>query len=227
MNDTQKLVFSMLMEKTGIHMMDSGGGEGRHWQRNAKRDITKDDEVWLDIPDRPCQSSDIEITVSLYHYLPTVLELDDICKEFNALPVDDWNSDIYGVSEAGAKWLTAHGFRIEDSWNTYNGESNLSQTLQGTEVARGGLGRGDYVLLQVHGGADVRGGYTDAKMFKYQKFQEMIDPCPRVWATLIPADGDEAKAIDLDMRESGYGLVASDTSEPITVEEGAIIKCGL
>jgi hypothetical protein len=40
-----------------------------------------------------------------------------------------------------------------------------------------------YLLLQIHGGADVRGGYTDAKLFKprddwqiHSYLQEYIDP---------------------------------------------------
>jgi hypothetical protein len=31
----------------------------------------------------------------------------------------------------------------------------------------------DYILLQIHNGADVRGGYTDAKLFKID-FNEFI-----------------------------------------------------
>ena len=30
----------------------------------------------------------------------------------------------------------------------------------------------DYVLLQVHGGADVRGGYTDARLFTFKHYAE-------------------------------------------------------
>lgn len=46
--------------------------------------------------------------------------------------------------------------------NTYNGECLLSQTLQFIYFEYEG---DSYVLLQVHGGCDVRGGYTDAKVF--------------------------------------------------------------
>ena len=51
--------------------------------------------------------------------------------------------------------------------------------LQGTFVKL----HGDelYVLLQIHGGADVRGGYTDAKLFKLHEHAEeynlYIDDC--------------------------------------------------
>jgi hypothetical protein len=55
--------------------------------------------------------------------------------------------------------------------NTYNGEDLLSQTLQYHyftigETDRGGRGSYEqYVVLQVHGGADVRGGYTRPRVF--------------------------------------------------------------
>ena len=213
----------MLMENTGIAMMDSGGDEGRMWQRNAKRDIKKDNAVMLDY-EAPCASSDVDITISLYHYLPTMLELDDLCDEYNALPQKDWDGEAYGVSERGEEWLKAHGFSYGTTWNSYNGECNLSQTLQATELKRDGLGEGDYVLLQVHGGADVRGGYTDAKLFKYQSFQEMIDVCPRVYATCTKQDGT---TIELESQDSGYGLVTVDGGESITIEKGDIVEADI
>lgn len=48
--------------------------------------------------------------------------------------------------------------------NTYNGEDLLSQTLQ---YALWEMEDGDeYILLQIHGGADVRGGYTRPRLFR-------------------------------------------------------------
>ena len=67
-------------------------------------------------------------------------------------------------------------------FNTYNGGSDLSQVLQGAwlEDADGDT----YLLLQIHGGCDVRGGYTDAKLFKtsddwviHPYIQDYIDSC--------------------------------------------------
>lgn len=48
--------------------------------------------------------------------------------------------------------------------NTYNGECHgLSQVLQGTNL---GGPYAEYVLLQVHQGADVRGGYTGPRVYE-------------------------------------------------------------
>ena len=47
---------------------------------------------------------------------------------------------------------------------------SLAKFLQGTDLELNGgsmcIDGGNYVLIQVHGGADVRGGYTDAKLFQ-------------------------------------------------------------
>ena len=46
--------------------------------------------------------------------------------------------------------------------NTYNYENILSQVIQ--YVAAGSIGK---LYLMIHGGADVRGGYTDVKVFDF------------------------------------------------------------
>ena len=35
--DTKQIIYGMLTENTGTHFLDSGGSEGRMWQRNAKK----------------------------------------------------------------------------------------------------------------------------------------------------------------------------------------------
>jgi len=113
--------------------------------------------------------------VSVYHYLREILELDDFCNKFNSTKSDDWDSEYYGVSsdqeKVLKKWQEKYEFKkpyfsddLFYSFNTYNFEySNLSSVLQGTLFE---MNEQNYVLLQIHGGADVRGGYTDAKMFR-------------------------------------------------------------
>ena len=35
----EKIIYKMLTENTGIHMCDSGGDDGRGWQRNQKKSL--------------------------------------------------------------------------------------------------------------------------------------------------------------------------------------------
>ena len=184
-SDVQYLIFDMMTENTGRHMLDSGGAYGRHWERNQGKtieDFNSEPAATLDIAIRNYNGApvvDLEVTASVFHRLSGVLELDRLCKEFNALPCDDWNSDIYGVSSEGFAWLEQKGFDLDqDAWNSYNWASNLSQTLQGQSVT---LGDEEYILIQVHGGCDVRGGYTDAKLFKlgdwYESWAVVSEDC--------------------------------------------------
>jgi hypothetical protein len=62
--------------------------------------------------------------------------------------------------------------------NTYNEENLLDQTLLFTYFElRSGLGRGgrvnSYVVLQIHGGCDVRGGYTKPRVFVVEDDDEL------------------------------------------------------
>ena len=165
--ELQTLVASMLTENTGRDLCDSGGAYGRNWERNTGKtfeDFEKEPEAILEI----YRDSDFSPRVSVYHKLTDgTLELDDLCREFNALPVPDWDcEDYYGVSQTGGEWLELHSFTpLRDGFNTYNWDNNFSQVLQGNFLTHS---ESDdiYLLLQIHGGCDVRGGYTDAKLFK-------------------------------------------------------------
>lgn len=154
----------MLTTNTGEALCDSGGIYGRHHEKNRKRslkDFENDPAVSID-SDGAENSKDIQYTISLFHYLTKSLLIDAICDDFNALKCKEWNSDIYGISEKQKDWLFSNGFEFGESFNSYNYESNLSQVIQGTYLKNG---TDHYILLQIHQGCDVRGGYTDAKLF--------------------------------------------------------------
>ena len=166
--DTKQIIYGMLTENTGTHFLDSGGSDGRMWQRNAKKtmqDFENEDEQSYEFD---FKYNEIYRTVSVFHYLTNNLEIDDICEHFNKLQNDNdnWDAkgDFYGVSlEAGNFLNILNNVEIQRSWNTYNGDSDLSQILQGTTLEINGE---YYFIIQIHGGADARGGYTHAKMFK-------------------------------------------------------------
>jgi len=186
MKTLKETIAAMLTENTGTHMLDSGGAGGRAWQRNAGK-------VLADFESQPSATAEIYVReyngqltaeimpcVNVFHLLTSgALELDDICKEFNAMPVDDWNGDYSGVSVAGWGFLSRHQFKSKKSFNTYNWALNHSQVMQGQELELNGGGMcidgGNYILIQIHGGADVRGGYTDAKLFRIDDHAEFYN----------------------------------------------------
>ncbi len=166
----KQLIYSLLTTNTGSHPLDRGRIKGRHWEENQEEsleDFESEPECLLGI--RRFNDEGIRVTpvISIYHYLTKILFLDELCNEFNALPVNDWDSDdYYGVSAEGQKWLDQHEFEpLGDTFNSEWGETCLSQAVQGETFK---VGDKYYTLLQIHGGADASQGYTDAKLFRLE-----------------------------------------------------------
>jgi hypothetical protein len=169
---TQQVIFDMLTENTGSHFLDSGGDDGRMWQRNAKK--TLDDfrnEPYATIDPKYGDSS-----LSLFHYMNEYLVYDEGLtggfEEFaKGYPEEPWLSIIQ-------EWLDASGvapegeFYSDARWNfnTYNFDMWwVNQTLQGSFFGMWGK---TYLIVQVHGGADVRGGYTAPKVFQVKGYYD-------------------------------------------------------
>ena len=68
--DTEQVIYNMLIENTGIHFLDSGMANGRHWQKNQVKsleDFKNEDYVQYD---KECGT----ITLSLFHHLAQALD---------------------------------------------------------------------------------------------------------------------------------------------------------
>ena len=189
--NTETLIHAMLTTNTGTHMLDSGGDCGRNWQRNQGKtldDFKAEPAALLNWyvkrdDDGNITSAEPEVTTSVFHKLTSgIIWLDDLCREFNAMPCEDWHGGAYyGTSAEQTEWLDLRGFEQRrgcDGWNTYNWAANFSQTMQGHDLELNGE---NYVLIQIHGGADVRGGYTDAKLFRlsdhYEHYAVVVEDC--------------------------------------------------
>jgi hypothetical protein len=104
-------------------------------------------------------------TLSTFHFLNARLDFDaELQAEFDAFaaeyPDDAWLQLMESfATENGWEFLTV---------NTYNHESALDQVIQYVQASTEGHDAcyGDVVILQVHGGCDVRGGYTAPKVFR-------------------------------------------------------------
>lgn len=162
----KKVIYQMLTENTGASALDSGGIYGRNYERNQKKTL-KDFEnepaelYWRD-------GEYIHRQVSVFHYILSMeLQETPLCRNFNKrnLKADNFNADadVYGVSSEAWEYLSRnYDVTIERTWNTYNYENDLSQILQGSNLV---INDERYLLLQIHGGTDARGGYTTARLF--------------------------------------------------------------
>ena len=146
----------LLKENTSTHFLDSGGDSNRHWQKNANRNFAKEPRILWD---------KYGYSVNIYHYLCEVLDTDRNTQKINSFIT---RNKLHWVGEVQEE-ITDRDFMYHNisSWggmyNTYNGEENISQTLLYIPFY---IDDEPYVLLQVHQGADVRGGYTQTKCFK-------------------------------------------------------------
>jgi hypothetical protein len=163
MTNTATVLQEMLTENTGRSMLDSGDYYGRNWEVNQGRDFENEPEARL-----AGDTYGLYPRVNVYHWLKHRL---------------DFRPDLTESLENYGHENEVDGMRLMEEWvektypdatgiygdgtpftvNTYNHESVLSQVIQfhyfGTED-------GTYVALQIHGGCDVRGGYTDPKVFE-------------------------------------------------------------
>jgi len=191
----------MLKENTGVHFMDSGGDDGRAWQRNQGTNFEKEPRVSYEI-----WNGDLDETVSTYHYLTEVLDVDDFSEEVNEYlnEMSEQGEDTHWAQEC---WeLVKERFdvvAVGDLFNTYNYEYNLSQILQG-QIFWNNDNDTPYVLLQIHGGADVRGGYTSARCFELKGYLTgQVDVIGSV-------DGR-----DVENSYNGYSLTYADDNSDI------------
>lgn len=168
--DTDQVLALMWTENTGRHFLDSGGAYGRNWERNQGKDA----EVFLSRPeayvDRYCG-----VIVDAFHWVRERLEydaeLDARLQEFIAGRDD--TSYLQDAEEFGIEVLGLHESDVR-TMNTYNWDNTLNETLQWVEFGdtyasaygEDGEDYGDVVLLQYHGGCDVRGGYTRPRAFR-------------------------------------------------------------
>jgi len=182
MDKTDSVLYDMLTENTGCDMMDSGGDGGRNWQRNAGRDF-RDDEPYTYYVDKNFGKSDgkehpqyedyVNITKSLfYHLRDNCTYNDEETKKFNKWCKKN-NAEKYHYGSAEQYLEDVYFADGDDGYRTgltYNGEDCLSQGFQYTIYH-------DMIFLQIHGGADIRGGYTDIKVFDCEEMVEYCSDC--------------------------------------------------
>lgn len=173
MNSTEKKIISMLKENTGAHFLDSGGAYGRNWERNKKINFSKTPAVDIDIiPDSKDKSklSELLVTYNIYHYLKNFLELNQQTKilnnQFTKFLNLKKNDDKYypEIMENFIREIIKDDCLPGEITNTYNYDNILSQILQYAIFTTNEI---DYfIILQIHGDCDARGGYTRPYIFQ-------------------------------------------------------------
>ncbi len=173
MTPTERILGSMLKENTGIHFMDSGGANNRHWQKNQSRHFPKEPQTFLSL-----KRGYIEVCIDVFHFLNKVIRYEsNLNKAFMKFcKITDPSDHMCWLElmEEFVAHLKDRCVAKEESFsdNSYNHPNLISQEIQYTYFDTNGfklygidITKGHYVLLQIHGGCDVRGNYTNPKAF--------------------------------------------------------------
>lgn len=221
---TERKIAEMLLENTGVAMMDSGGIYGRAWQvtrakygldgglpnspfhggpGHAPVEPVEDEieRVALAMRNEPPQSIDEygSFSRNAFHFLVDALDYDPVLdRKWQVFQrVANWGKDRYDkepgyalipefldrLDGRGANISGIYGEGEPVSDNSYNYEHAVDRVFQFTlftVTAHGSdpydrelfLPEDSYVMLQIHGGADVRGGYTDPVLFRESSMAE-------------------------------------------------------
>lgn len=188
LRDLTQVLQTILRENTGKALCDSGDFYGRHYDINSRVDLIHGPEIRTHVyslADKKVDKrglvkvklGDVSLTYSLFHFLKSNLTITEESEVENTLlqekldAITDWwdTSELAQMEEFTQERHDGeeeYGVNL-NAWNTYNGESLLSQVIQYTVYHRAGeYPYGNYFcVLQVHNGCDVRGGYTTPQVF--------------------------------------------------------------
>jgi len=187
--ETAQILSGMFKERVGHSIIDSGDYYGRQYERNQKLDLDAEERSTLRFS--AWKSGDeerlsVELSHNTYHWLKERLELNE---ELNKLMQDedspfrkehdeDGRASWFELADVFPEWLSSakdengeeygeckgiYGDGEPFTINTYNEENCLDQTIQFKYFENERFG--SVIVLQVHGGCDVRMGYTAAQVF--------------------------------------------------------------
>ena len=168
---TASKLAEMWTENTGTHMLDSGGEVGRQWQRNAgmtASDFLAKGEIYLD--DGIVTRNTFDLCLRALRFDADTERLTNRFRQWVDTMPSDYDSDYY-YNSAGTvyEFITEEldAEHVEDQsleiYNSYNSDTLLDSVIMYGFFRYEGI---DYLALSKHGGADVRGGYSDFVFFE-------------------------------------------------------------
>lgn len=172
-DDLHKALVEMATENTGVHMLDSGGSMGRGWQQmrgmlsGGYNPFEQDLVVEVDA-DRAVNAT-INVMSFLYHQLNITGDSKDLQEIFDKIANENTREAWHEIKRLFFSHLfnksddrPSYGYEKLYSENTYNRDCILSKTLQYVMFK---WEDDIFILLEMHNGADVRGGYSAPAVF--------------------------------------------------------------
>ena len=168
--DTERMLHRMLTESTGANILDSGGAYGRHWE-NARR-IADFRDLSESVIDRRMGT-----TRHVFEIVRNIASYDkEMDKEFFKFANSPENTD-EAWPTIMEKFSSMYGEESDDftgGGNTYNDEFYVGN--QGIQYEFFNTEDASFVLLQLHNGCDIRGGYTAPHAFQC-RLEDFVMAC--------------------------------------------------
>lgn len=166
--EVESILHDMFHENTGRHILDSGGVYGRHWEKRQKiNDFRKQDPFTVEI-NKYGDNMSIDFEADLFSFLSAILDRDEYVEEFEDAFFEYANSNNDSWFENMQNFT--HGeYDPVETINSYNDENYLSGVIQYTvfSINRDWIYDSDAIIgLTIHGGCDVRDGYTKPRFFR-------------------------------------------------------------
>ena len=172
--ELETVLIEMLKENTGRHFLDSGGASGRHWQRNQERDFLAEPYATLKV-----NEDGFEVTKSLFWFLRDAISDYDkkLTETFHAYVTHEdkhgrdrgeWSAYLEPFLQV---WAARHDQEYDpsDDWHLQGGYTCCMETLLDQDFVfltfEDPVSESWRVFLQIHGGCDARGGFTEPRIF--------------------------------------------------------------
>lgn len=211
--DSGEMLAAMMVENTGVNILDSGGAYGRAYEKHQKQvgeaEVTPL-EFFTAQPKITVDTRWPSITASTFHFWKDRLEY---CSDIDGA-FYEW-MEARGTSTPWIDemdgWLEMLGqedsFYLEDhrsGWiNTYNGESLLSD---GCLIRFFTVEDVEFIALSIHGGCDIRGGYTMPRIFRAWEEDHLDWARLEAYADTSPAGTDEVGGDSATSYNAGYSF---------------------
>ena len=168
-------IIEMMIENSGCHICDSGGVSGRAWQHN--RQITD----WEALPELKVETwsdNDFYCSVSAYKFLTSFLSITEESRKWQKkfdefCDLEEYRSEswITCMEEFSKRKLGIEYVRLE---NTYNYDNLLDHDIQFLMTYWDNPARKvdldqPLIILQIHTGMDIRGGYSSPRIFTLEE----------------------------------------------------------
>lgn len=166
---TASVIYDMMTENTGSHMLDSGGAYGRAFQQNRTNGFERGPEAWLSFDgDGEIYGAGVSLFAFLCEFLTFDARLQSDFEKFNRKYDPENRKAWLEIMEAFGREMGSYC----GAYNTYNDEWSLLSGIVQYVTVQPDDGRG--ILLQHHGGRDVRGGYSAPRAFEVRDMDAFL-----------------------------------------------------